>query len=207
MGDLDIIRLEEASYPRVWSNKWKIIEVDDIGGRLNVMWLTPGGKGISSRDLSHMTILNKILDNYTKPDEEQFWDIIEVSKHNVNDPVILTKRQDYEPNNNEHLAGLMSRFMKHSGFSRVSGPYREQTFGGSSDGYGHASRVLALATEKPDFNVETFTLFTEPQVKFLKKIINLYNIGRDEINLQDYSSGFDKEDEKYSEKAREQLYG
>jgi hypothetical protein len=205
MVNLDITRLEEAVYSKVWSNKWKVIGVDEISGRLNVMWLTPGGKGISTHALSHMTILNMILDNYSKSDEEPFWNIGEISKHNVDDPIILNKRQDYESNNNNELADLMIKFMKHTGFVRISGPYRNQSFGGSSGGYGHAHRLL----ERPDFNVESFTLLTEPQVKFLNKILDVYSIGKNEANIHDYIDGFgiDKDKKDFNYRVKEQLYG
>ena len=52
------------------TNDWNLVGVDNISGRLNVMWLTPEGVGISTREYSHMTILNMICD---KSDNHYFW--------------------------------------------------------------------------------------------------------------------------------------
>ena len=66
------------------TNNWELIDVDNgIGGRLNVMWLSPDGVGISTRDYSHMTILNMILE---KSDVTDFWDIDYVKEHKLQDP-------------------------------------------------------------------------------------------------------------------------
>ncbi len=209
MITLDNTKIEKASYPKIWSNQWEIIELDDIKGRLNVMWLTPEGKGISTRTLSHMTILNMILDNYHTPDEEPFWHIGEISKHNVDDPIVLNPNQDYEPKANKTLAKYMARFMKQTGFVRMSGPYRSQHFGGEGS-YGHASKLL----ETPQLDIETFALLTEPQLKFIKKIHEVYNIPNHESNIHDYVDGFLKNIRGGKEKGRpknykvkEQLYG
>ena len=42
------------------TNNWDLVDKDSITGRLNVMWLTPEGVGISTREYSHMSILNMI---------------------------------------------------------------------------------------------------------------------------------------------------
>ena len=61
------------------TNDWNLVDVDNISGRLNVMWLTPEGVGISTRDYSHMTILNMICE---KSNNHDFWNIEEIKKHN-----------------------------------------------------------------------------------------------------------------------------
>ena len=33
------------------TNDWNLVDVDNISGRLNVMWLTPDGVGISTREI------------------------------------------------------------------------------------------------------------------------------------------------------------
>ena len=61
------------------TNNWDLIDVDNgIGGRLNVMWLSPDGVGISTRDYSHMTILNMILEESKITD---FWDVDYIKKN------------------------------------------------------------------------------------------------------------------------------
>ena len=45
-------------------NNWKLVDTDNISGRLNVMWLSSDGIGILTREYSHMTILNMILENH-----------------------------------------------------------------------------------------------------------------------------------------------
>ena len=66
------------------TNDWNLVDVDNISGRLNVMWLTPEGVGISTRKYSHMTILNMICE---KSNNHDFWDIEEMKKHNIDDLV------------------------------------------------------------------------------------------------------------------------
>ena len=44
------------------TNNWKLVDTDNISGRLNVMWLSSDGIGILTREYSHMTILNMILE-------------------------------------------------------------------------------------------------------------------------------------------------
>ena len=41
-------------------NDWDLVDVDNISGRLNVMWLTPEGIGISPKKYSNMTLMNMI---------------------------------------------------------------------------------------------------------------------------------------------------
>ena len=72
------------------TNDWNLIDVDNISGRLNVMWLTPEGVGISTRDYSHMTILNMICE---KSNVHDFWDIEEIKKHNVDDVIQLGRNK------------------------------------------------------------------------------------------------------------------
>ena len=71
-------------------NDWDLVDVDNISGRLNVMWLTPEGIGISTREYSHMTILNMICE---KSNNHDFWDIEEIKKHNVDDVIQLGKNK------------------------------------------------------------------------------------------------------------------
>ncbi len=117
------------------TNDWNLIDVDNISGRLNVMWLTPEGIGISTRTYSHMTILNMICE---KSNNHDFWDIEEIKKHNVDDVIQLGRNKKDFKNNNLELAELMENFMIKTNFVRISGPYREVEFGGST--FGHASK-------------------------------------------------------------------
>ena len=83
---------------------WELVDIDNISGRLNVMWLTPEGIGIKTLIYSHMAILNMVCEKSKKQD---FWDIEEIKKHYVNisntgrssrydvdDPVQLGKYKD-----------------------------------------------------------------------------------------------------------------
>ena len=70
------------------TNNWNLVDINNIEGRLNVMWLTPEGIGISTRDYSHMTILNMICE---KTNNQDFWDIEEIKKHNIDDVIQLGK--------------------------------------------------------------------------------------------------------------------
>ena len=90
------------------TNDWNLVDIDNISGRLNVMWLTPEGVGISTRDYSHMTILNMICE---KSNNHDFWDIEEIKKHNVDDVIQLGKNKKDFRNNNLELAELMENFM------------------------------------------------------------------------------------------------
>ena len=155
------------------TNNWDLIDVDNgIGGRLNVMWLSPDGVGISTRDYSHMTILNMILE---KSDVTDFWDIDYVKEHNVHDVIQLGKNKKDFKDNNLELAKLMESFMEETKFVRISGPYRNVEFGGRS--YGHASKLL----ESRDFVYEYFKDLTEKQKEFIDKVINVYNLSDTEI--------------------------
>ena len=68
------------------TNNWKLVDTDNISGRLNVMWLSSDGIGILTREYSHMTILNMILEKSSVTD---FWDIEKIKKHNVDDVIQL----------------------------------------------------------------------------------------------------------------------
>ena len=154
------------------TNNWNLVDVDSISGRLNVMWLTPEGVGISTREYSHMTILNMICD---KSNNHDFWDIEEIKKHNIDDVIQLDGHTKYFKNNNIKLAKLMSDFMKKTKFVRVSGPYRNVEFGGST--FGHASKLL----ENRDFVYEYYQDMTEKQKEFVNNVINKYNLSKEEI--------------------------
>ena len=154
------------------TNDWNLIDVDNISGRLNVMWLTPEGIGISTRVYSHMTILNMILE---KSDILDFWDIEEIKKHNIDDVIQLGKNKKDFKNNNLELAELMENFMVKTNFVRISGPYREVEFGGSN--FGHASKLL----ENRHFVYEYCKSMTKKQKDFVDKVIDVYNLSDDEI--------------------------
>ena len=119
------------------TNDWNLVDIDNISGRLNVMWLSSDGVGILTREYSHMTILNMILE---KSNNHDFWDIEEIKKHNIDDIIQLGKSKKDFINNNLELAELMENFMIKTNFVRISGPYREVEFGGSN--FGHASKLL-----------------------------------------------------------------
>ena len=153
-------------------NDWDLVDVNNISGRLNVMWLTPEGVGISTRKYSHMTILNMICE---KSNNQDFWDIEEMKKHNIDDVIQLDGHTKYFKNNNIKLAKLMSDFMKKTKFVRVSGPYRNVEFGGST--FGHASKLL----ENREFVYEYYQDMTEKQKEFVNNVINKYNLSKEEI--------------------------
>ena len=154
------------------TNDWNLVDVDSISGRLNVMWLTPEGVGISTRKYSHMTILNMICE---KSNNHDFWDIEKIKKHNVDDVIQLGKKGKDFPDNNTKLAKLMMNFMKKTKFVRVSGPYREVEFGGST--YGHASKLL----ENRHFVYEYYQDMTKQQKEFVYNVIDKYNLSESEI--------------------------
>ena len=87
------------------TNDWNLVDVDNISGRLNVMWLTPEGIGISTREYSHMTILNMICE---KSNINDFWNIEEIKKHNVDDVIQLNDKYGTFKNNNLKLVEYMS---------------------------------------------------------------------------------------------------
>ena len=153
-------------------NDWDLVDIDNISGRLNVMWLTPEGIGISTRDYSHMTILNMICEESNVYD---FWDIEEIKKHNVDDVIQLGEKGKDFPNNNTELANLMMNFMKETKFVRVSGPYRNVEFGGSN--FGHASKLL----ENRHFVYEYYQDMAEQQKEFVNNVIDKYNLSESEI--------------------------
>ena len=95
------------------TNDWNLVDVDNISGRLNVMWLTPEGIGISTRTYSHMTILNMICE---KSNNHDFWDIEEIKKHNIDDVIQLGKNKKDFRNNNLELAELMENFLIKTNF-------------------------------------------------------------------------------------------
>ena len=74
------------------TNSWEVVDTDNIKGRLNVMWLSSDGIGISTREYSHMIILNMILEKSSITD---FWDIEKIKKHNVDDVIQLGKNKNY----------------------------------------------------------------------------------------------------------------
>lgn len=154
------------------TNNWNLVDVDNISGRLNIMWLTPEGIGISTREYSHMTILNMICE---KSDNHDFWNIEEMKKHNINDVIQLSKKYGTFKNNNLKLVEYMSNFMKETKFVRVSGPYRNVEFGGST--FGHASKLL----ENREFVYEYYQDMTEKQKEFVNNVIDKYNLSKEEI--------------------------
>jgi len=186
--DRFFFRLEELSDVQQHPTKfWKIYDVGtthEISGRLNLMWMTDDGRAISTREASHFTILNWAMYNYVHNKSEKqkkyifdyFWNPFELKNHNVDDPVILERNQNYEKNNNLHLSKLMEKFMKEINLVRLSGPYRDKTFGGS--GYGHVNKLL----ETPHFSIESFNTLTDRQVKLLKYIINHFNLNNVDIH-------------------------
>jgi hypothetical protein len=158
------------------TNSWEVVDTDNIKGRLNVMWLSPEGLGVSTRKFSHMTILNMICE---KSNVNDFWDVQEIKSHNIHDAVQL-ELPNFEGNNLE-LAELMKSFMKATKFVRISGPYREYEM---SEGYGHASRLL----EKRKFVVESYHPLTDEQTKFVQKVIDTYNLDRrEEVLIRDFT--------------------
>ena len=154
------------------TNDWNLVDVDNISGRLNVMWLTPEGIGISTREYSHMTILNMICE---KSDNHDFWNIEEMKKHNIDDVIQLNDKYGTFKNNNLKLVEYMSNFMKETKFVRVSGPYRNVEFGGST--FGHASKLL----ENREFVYEYYQDMTEKQKEFVNNVIDKYNLSKEEI--------------------------
>ena len=159
------------------TNDWNLVDVDNISGRLNVMWLTPEGVGISTREYSHMTILNMICE---KSDNHDFWNIEEMKKHNIDDVIQLNDKYGTFKNNNLKLVKYMSNFMNETKFVRVSGPYRNVEFGGSK--YGHASKLL----EHRDFVYEYFGEMRIEQSQFVDKVIDKYNLEETEIQVIKY---------------------
>ena len=154
------------------TNDWNLVDIDNISGRLNVMWLSSDGVGILTREYSHMTILNMILE---KSNNHDFWDIEEIKKHNIDDIIQLGKSKKDFKNNNLELAELMENFMIKTNFVRISGPYREVEFGGSN--FGHASKLL----ENRHFVYEYCKSMTKKQKDFVDKVIDVYNLSDDEI--------------------------
>ena len=154
------------------TNDWNLVDIDNISGRLNVMWLTADGVGISTREYSHLTILNMICE---KSNNHDFWNIEEIKKHNIDDVIQLGKNKKDFKNNNLELAKLMENFMIETKFVRISGPFREVEFGGSE--FGHASKLL----EKRHFVYEYCKDMTKKQKEFIDKVINVYNLSGDEI--------------------------
>ncbi len=155
------------------TNNWDLVDTDNgIKGRLNVMWLTSDGVGISTREYSHLTILNMICE---KSNNHDFWNIEEIKKHNIDDVIQLGKNKKDFKNNNLELAKLMENFMIETKFVRISGPFREVEFGGSE--FGHASKLL----EKRHFVYEYCKDMTKKQKEFIDKVINVYNLSGDEI--------------------------
>ena len=159
------------------TNNWDLVDKDNISGRLNVMWLTHEGIRISTRDYSHMTILNMICE---KSNNHDFWNIEKIKNHNVDDVIQLQEHTKYFKQNNVELAKLMINFMRKTNFVRVSGPYRNVEFGGSK--YGHASKLL----ETRKFVYEYFGNLTKKQREFTKEVINKYNLSDDEIQVNKY---------------------
>ena len=158
-------------------NDWNLVDVNNISGRLNVMWLTPEGIGISTRDYSHMTILNMICE---KSNNHDFWNIEKIKNHNVDDVIQLQEHTKYFKQNNVELAKLMINFMRKTNFVRVSGPYRNVEFGGSE--FGHASKLL----EKRDFVYNCYNGLTKKQTNFINKVIDTYNLSKEEIQREVY---------------------
>ena len=98
------------------TNDWNLVDVDNISGRLNVMWLTPEGVGISTREYSHMTILNMICE---KSNNHDFWDIEKIK--NASKKNFPIKFSDVHPltknlNITKDKMNLMEKFWINSGF-------------------------------------------------------------------------------------------
>ena len=66
---------------------------------------------------------------------------------------------------------------------RLSGPYRNKEFGGSS--YGHASKLLETAS----FTIESFHTLTKKQVDFLKHIIDYYKLSNINVSGDNARNG------------------
>ena len=69
----------------------------------------------------------------------------------------------------------MSNFMKETKFVRVSGPYRNVEFGGST--FGHASKLL----ENREFVYEYYQDMREKQNEFVNNVIDKCNLSKEEI--------------------------
>ena len=119
-----------------------------------------------------MTILNMICE---KSDNHDFWNIEEMKKHNIDDVIQLNDKYGTFKNNNLKLVKYMSNFMKETKFVRVSGPYRNVEFGGST--FGHASKLL----ENREFVYEYYQDMTEKQKEFVNNVIDKYNLLKEEI--------------------------
>jgi len=169
---------DTLSHPTKWWKTYDVGTLHEVSGRISFMWLTEDGRAIRSDRGSHFTILNWALYNYLKDKSEEkkkevteyFWNPYEVKYHNADEPIVLEKKQNYENGNNLELAELMEKFMREFKLVRLSGPYRNKEFGGSS--YGHASKLL----ERASFTIESFHTLTKQQVDFLKYIIDYYKL-------------------------------
>ena len=98
-------------------NDWNLVDVDNISGRLNVMWLTPEGIGISTREYSHMTILNMICE---KSDVHDFWNIEEIKKHNVDDVIQLGEKGKDFPHPNRNCRAFHLENLPLTSFARIT---------------------------------------------------------------------------------------
>jgi len=134
--------------------------------------------------LRELEFLQEITLICEKTNNQDFWDIEEIKKHNIDDVIQLGKRGKDFPENikgsNFKLAKLMKNFMIETKFVRISGPYRDKEFGGSE--YGHASKLL----EHRDFVYEYFGEMTTEQSQFVDKIIDKYNLEETEIQVIKY---------------------
>jgi hypothetical protein len=169
---------DTLTHPTKWWKTYDVGTLHEIGGKISFMWLTEDGRAIRSDRGSHFTILNWALYNYLKDKSEErkkevteyFWNVEEIKNHNVDDVIQLRKDKKDIKNNNLELAELMEKFMREFKLVRLSGPYRNKEFGGSS--YGHASKLL----ERASFTIESFHTLTKKQVDFLKYIVDYYKL-------------------------------
>ena len=179
-------------FPRNWRT-FDFGEPHNINGRCNFMWLTNDGRAVATNfeKVSHFTILNwtiyNMINTYNKkPMVEEikcnYWDPYKVSKYDIHLPVMLDELCDIETNQTK-LASYMKKIMIDTSIIRLSGPHRNQKFGGSSSGYGHAHKLL----ETPDFTIESFTDLAKSQIKFIKLVISKYNLTRNEIFINDFT--------------------
>jgi len=169
---------DTLTHPTKWWKTYDVGTLHEVSGRISFMWLTEDGRAIRSDRGSHFTILNWALYNYLKDKSEEkkkevteyFWNVEEIKNHNVDDVIQLRKDKKDFKNNNLELAELMEKFMREFKLVRLSGPYRNKEFGGSS--YGHASKLL----ERASFTIESFHTLTKKQVDFLKYIVDYYKL-------------------------------
>ena len=103
-------KVQDGTFDKVWPEAAKINEKTRAAYGADGEYDVPEGVGISTREYSHMTILNMICE---KSNNHDFWDIEEIKKHNVDDVIQLGRNKKDFKNNNLELAELMENFMIH----------------------------------------------------------------------------------------------